>query len=413
MPVVAAGQFACVYKVTTGQQAAAVRCFTREVKDQQQRYGWLHDYLSAVLPESFVNFQYLENGIKVKGAWYPIVKMDWADGQPLNLFVKDNLGRPDALSTLAARWRGATASLRGLDIAHNDLQHGNVMVGNDGRLRLVDYDGIFLPRFQGQSSPETGHKNYQHPQRTAANYNAQIDNFPALAIYLSLLALRIDPRLWDRFYNDDNLLLTQRDYADPGQSECLKALQQSADGQVRLLAARLAEFCKLPVDQVPDLESVLQGRSAPLSPPTTPSPVNQAVGGYRPRPRPQPQPVNTLITCPQCHNKNDQGLIYCINPLCMAPLLPNNLTCRCGARIPANARYCFRCGRPQGQRATANAPARQPAARTNPAPRQPANPPKIRPAPPSRPVPAAKTCTNCRTQAPATAKFCNRCGTAL
>ena len=84
MPVVATGQFACVYKVTAGNREMAVRCFTREVKDQQVRYGLLHEYLDAVLPESFVRFQYLERGILVKGNWYPIVRMDWARGEPLN-----------------------------------------------------------------------------------------------------------------------------------------------------------------------------------------------------------------------------------------------------------------------------------------------------------------------------------------
>ena len=76
MPVVAAGQFACVYKVSVGNREVAVRCFTREVKDQQFRYGWLHEYLDTALPDSFVRFQYLEHGILVKGQWYPIVRMD-------------------------------------------------------------------------------------------------------------------------------------------------------------------------------------------------------------------------------------------------------------------------------------------------------------------------------------------------
>ena len=152
----------------------------------------------------------------VKGQWYPIVRMDWASGEPLNRFIRNNLGNSDAIADVARRWRGEVmAPLRGLNIAHNDLQHGNVMVEANGRLHLVDYDGIFLPRFQGEPSPEIGHKNYQHPQRSAGNYDDQIDNFPAFVIYLSLLALRADQSLWDRFYNDDNLLLTQRDYSNP------------------------------------------------------------------------------------------------------------------------------------------------------------------------------------------------------
>ena len=48
MPLVFSGAFACVYPVSVGNQTFAVRCFTREVSDQQARYGELSSYLLAV-----------------------------------------------------------------------------------------------------------------------------------------------------------------------------------------------------------------------------------------------------------------------------------------------------------------------------------------------------------------------------
>ena len=120
------------------------------------------------------------------------------------------------------------ASLRGLRIAHNDLQHGNVMVQADGSIRLVDYDGMYLPEFRGERSPELGHKNYQHPQRSAEHYDENVDNFPSLVIYVSLLAVAADAGLWD-FHDEDNLILTRKDYADPGSSEVFGRLKRSSD----------------------------------------------------------------------------------------------------------------------------------------------------------------------------------------
>ena len=87
------------------------------------------------------------------------------------------------------------------------------MVQRDGNIRLVDYDGMFLPQFRGARSPELGHTNYQHPLRTAENYDASVDNFPSLVIYLSLLAIAADPGLWS-FYDEKNLILTRDDYTD-------------------------------------------------------------------------------------------------------------------------------------------------------------------------------------------------------
>ncbi len=277
MPLVFSGAFACVYCVSVGGRKFAVRCFTREVRDQQYRYNQLSEYLIGVLPPSFVHFEYLEHGISVGGGWYPIVRMDWVEGESLSNFAGSRLHDPDALLRVAAQWRGGpAASLRGLRIAHNDLQHGNVMVQVDGRLRLVDYDGMFLPRLRGQRSPELGHRNYQHPLRSAADYDAYVDNFPSLVIYLSLVALASDPGLWS-FNNEDNLIFTRNDYAAPRESDLFGRLRESPDEFVAKLAGRLEECCALPVEQVPDLEALLQGLppgpgpSPPASAPSAPA----------------------------------------------------------------------------------------------------------------------------------------------
>lgn len=344
LPAVYSGNFACVYQVKRpDQQESAVRCFTREVGDQKTRYGHLSDHLNDVILDSFVNFQYLEEGIMVGGKWYPVVMMDWAQGEPLNRYVGNAVrdGQAARLREMAARWRGAVGGLHGVRIAHNDLQHGNVLVSSDHRIKLVDYDGIFLPQFQGEKSPEIGHKNYQHPGRGPEHYNNEIDNFPALVVYLSLLALSSDPSMWEKFHNDDNLVLTRRDFQDPQHSKCFADLQGNSDQRVRKLAGQLAELCAAPVEQTPPLESILAGVSnnSVQSTQTRPSADYRELlrqGGN--------QGGNTRpILCPRCSWVNEADLIFCTN--CLAPLSKNTLPCPCGTQIPDNAVYCHRCGR--------------------------------------------------------------------
>ena len=92
-----------------------------------------------------------------------------------------------ALTTLAGRWRELVALLQRSEFAHGDLQHGNVMVDQEGRLRLVDFDGVWIPQLSGQSPPsEFGHPNYQHPLHH--HWDRWLDTFSALVIYLSLIA---------------------------------------------------------------------------------------------------------------------------------------------------------------------------------------------------------------------------------
>ncbi len=280
LPLMFSGSFACVYSLSVGNQKFAVRCFTREIKDQQSRYEQLTNYLYGVLPPAFVDFEYLEHGINFRGDWYPIVKMEWVEGDSLSKFVDSNINEPAILRRIAAQWRGGTtANLRGLRIAHNDLQHGNVMVQRDGSIRLVDYDGMFLPHFRGQRSPELGHKNYQHPLRTSEDYDDYVDNFPTLVIYTSLLAIAAEPDVWS-FFNDDNLIFTRDDYADPKSSQIFNRLNNSPDPAVVNLTKRLDECCSLPVKEVPDLETILL--DLPPSPAPARAPAPSAPGASVP-----------------------------------------------------------------------------------------------------------------------------------
>ena len=106
LPLMWSGSFACVYSLSVGNQKFAVRCFTREIKDQQSRYEQLSNYLDGVLPPAFVSFEYLENGINLRGDWYPAVKMEWVEGDPLGKFVDSNVNEPDTLRRIARQWRG-------------------------------------------------------------------------------------------------------------------------------------------------------------------------------------------------------------------------------------------------------------------------------------------------------------------
>lgn len=378
MPLVRSGNFAAVYEVVAQQgRKFAVKCFTRTVNDQQIRYGHLNEYLRYTLPPTLVEFEFQEKGILVQGEWYPIVKMEWVNGVPLNRYVETNLSSPAELTRIARRWRGAVGDLLSREIAHNDLQHGNVLIQPDSTIRLVDYDGIFLPRYLGEPSPEIGHQNFAHPQRTAQDYAGYVDNFPSLIIYISLLALARDPDLWNVFYNEDNLLFTKSDYADPASSECFRALKGSSDDTVRQLVGYLEDFCHRPVSEVPDLETILNGggNSPFVAPPTTVPPTG-AVSEYRrlmqmrqqgasstaapktpvvPAANPKPAPpvtvppassVATEILCPECNVPNPRDLIWCSVDGCHEVLHPGRLICSaCGRVVPVNVSYCTHCGR--------------------------------------------------------------------
>jgi hypothetical protein len=257
LPRPRSGGFASVYKMRCGQRDWAVRCFLRDFADQQKRYASISDHLSRNRIPYMVGFSFLRQGIRVRGQWYPILKMEWVQGEPLHIYIERNLGRPGDLLSLANRWVQLVQTLQQAGLAHGDLQHGNVFVIG-GHLRLIDYDGMYVPSLSGEVSHEVGHRNYQHPMRNEFDFGPYLDNFPAWVVYVSLIALSIDPQLWARFSGGDEcLLFRKKDFEQPETSDIVHALEYSSDARIRSVGTLFKSLFYLGPQQVPSLDGQL------------------------------------------------------------------------------------------------------------------------------------------------------------
>ncbi|HVG96058.1 MAG TPA: hypothetical protein VNK05_04115, partial [Chloroflexota bacterium] len=260
LPRPISGNFASVYRVVSGTDVWAVRCFLHPVTDQQLRYAEISRRLQEARLPYTVGFEYLPRGVRVRGQWYPVLKMAWVQGTPLHEYVRRHLGQPSALLDLAAGWLEMTAALQAAGIAHGDLQHGNVLVV-DGRPKLIDYDGMYVPALAGRRSHELGHRHYQHPQRTETDFGPETDRFSSWVIYTALVALAADASLWERTgAGEEFLLLRDDDFRQPEASATLSALAGHADPRLRALADLLRTMVRLPLAAVPSLD----GSTAPV-----------------------------------------------------------------------------------------------------------------------------------------------------
>jgi Ser/Thr protein kinase RdoA (MazF antagonist) len=197
LPIVMSGNFADVYPIECPvNRTYAVKCFTREVPGQRDRYREISAHLQQVKLPFTVEFSYLdgEQGIRIRGQWYPVLKMEWVEGTTLNQFVSENVQKPQMLEALGQLWVQLAQKLRDARIAHADLQHGNVLLvpvpgakAGTVKLKLIDYDGMFVPALANRASGELGHVNYQHPARFRDQvYSTDVDRFPHLVICTAL-----------------------------------------------------------------------------------------------------------------------------------------------------------------------------------------------------------------------------------
>ncbi len=273
LPTPCSGNFADVYQLAgRGGTRWAVKCFTREIRDLQERYAAIGRHLHQAQLPFTVNFQYLAQGIRVRGQWYPALKMEWIEGLLLNDFIPMGLGRPALLDALFELWTRMARRLRKADIAHGDLQHGNVLLvpdqaGTSLTLTLIDYDGMWVPSLSGWPCGEVGHPNYQHPQRLREEtYGPEVDRFAVLAVATALRCLRIGGRaLWERYDNGDNLLFTARDFNQPEASPLFRELVQLDDPLARQMAQALRTAAQQPLTQTPLLEDLLAQHPAAVA----------------------------------------------------------------------------------------------------------------------------------------------------
>jgi hypothetical protein len=255
LPKPRGGQMATVFKVQTGEHTWAVRCFGSASAERAERYDAITAFLAGHRSRYTVGFEYLQDGIRVDGLCYPILRMQWVEGDLLHVYLAKHRGDANVLFALAHAWIDLSRELHVLAFAHGDLQHGNVIVTRDGDLRLIDYDGMFVPELAGRCAAENGHRNYQHPRRDARTFGPTVDTFSLWAIFISIVALARDASVWEALdYGDDCLAFRHADFVRPSTSRAFLHLRGGADGDVRALAAFLESMLSHDPQGLPPLE---------------------------------------------------------------------------------------------------------------------------------------------------------------
>jgi len=292
-PIHLGGGIVCAYKVGDW----VVRCFTgKPPADLPERYAAVNAYLAEYTLKTGQRLDFLvptfwvSPGVRVGGRDWPFVKVAFIhNGTPLGSALSENREDAHFLRALAANWRSMMVKMEQAQIAHGDLDVTNVMVWdapNGGALQLIDYDAMYAPPLRGRARAEFGHEHFQPAEQSMQGYNAEMDRFSSLVIYLSIMALASDPSMWDACDADETsrLLVGAPDFAKPEISANFSRLQRLRIPDVSKCLAALRtslEQRRMP----PALEDVLAGPDPAMSRPLEP-----------PRPATARRPVRPLGT---------------------------------------------------------------------------------------------------------------------
>ena len=240
-PVMSSGNFAVVFKMKDENDGKlyAVKCFIKDQQGRDESYRKIADELETVSSSYILPLRYLENELFVDSAQcdkeeFPVVVMEWVECETLDAYLNRNLNDKYELEMLSYRFNRMAAWLLAQPFAHGDLKPDNILVRKDGSLILVDYDGMYVPSMKGEKAREIGSPDYRQPSRTDNDFDEHIDDFSIAAIALSLKAIALNHKL--KTTSSDTLLLSEKDYHSPNESQLLKDIQKlTSDSELLML----------------------------------------------------------------------------------------------------------------------------------------------------------------------------------
>ena len=231
-PYRSSGAFAVVFKMqdkSTGKYYA-LKCFTEEQQGRAEAYRQIADELDLLDSPYITSVKYMEKELFVDSQCeedeFPVLLMDWVDGETMEAYIAANYRNQSAMSMLSYRFGKMAAWLRTQSFSHGDIKPDNIIVRPDGSLTLVDYDGMFVPSMKGSQSPTIGTRDFSHPLRTVDDFDETIDDFSLASIALSLKAISMKSTLLDIYAASDRLLFSENDYRNPSNSKVISALQE-------------------------------------------------------------------------------------------------------------------------------------------------------------------------------------------
>ncbi|MFI3292143.1 MAG: hypothetical protein SNG27_01420 [Rikenellaceae bacterium] len=192
------GNNVVLFKILIDNRWATIRCYMRKTKHLKNIYG--SNYLCDEL--------YIYSS-STSGYWIDVVIGEWVDGETLLTKIEEGVdnNNQELLKLLADNFDKLAVELLDSESAHGDLTVENIIVTPSGELKLIDFDGAFIPELAGFESVEIGTAAFQSPRRTTRSFSRHMDDYSIALISTALRALSVKPDLYKKFIFRDGLMI--------------------------------------------------------------------------------------------------------------------------------------------------------------------------------------------------------------
>lgn len=282
------GANAVVFKANYHNRTYGFRCFLNNDSDRVTRAKSISKYLENVNASWKIDYRFLENEIIVQGKSYPLIQMSWSSGKDLNTWIGHNLNETEKLNQLQKKIVELSKSLEENNIGHGDIQCGNLLVEEIGSiltLKLIDYDGMYIPSLSHLNAIENGRAEFQHPSRNLIHFRPTIDRFSFLVIITAIELIKHDKSLWQSplqngFNSLDNLLFSAKDFKNNHSSELFRRARNLNSNAVNFYLNQITTAINSDISRVNE-PSLYQDQGFSVAPDVKPHPQTVPPGLIR------------------------------------------------------------------------------------------------------------------------------------
>jgi len=294
-----------VFKATYNSKLYAIRFFLNDDHELFRRYHEIQNYLASRQLSWKVPFEFLTE------EYYPVVKMDWVEGNTVTEYLDSIITQPELLSQFQSKLLLLSTELEKNNIAHGNLNMKHIRVERKQQedvIKLIDYDSMFIPSLKEKDSLTAGTSSFQHPMRLASDFSHTIDRFSIWVFVTALEAFKTDASLWTKatehgYDRSRQILFNYRDLAIPQQSRAFQIMRSYNNEALNFYADKLTAFCN-----VKSLDAIeppqLFSKNSFVSPPKIESPEikfapKQAEPEKTVLKEPEPKPVTPSVVTQQ------------------------------------------------------------------------------------------------------------------
>ncbi len=263
-PMYSSGNFGVVFTLSSlaEEQPFSLKCFTRHQWGRREAY----QRLCCDMPSSpfLAKMEYLSDEIAVcpygsdSMQLFDALRMEYIEGVTLSEMLRQCVYVHDirTLQQLSRAFEELALWLLGEPVAHGDIKPDNIMVTPNMELKLIDYDGFYLPGMVGESQRECGTESFQHPLRSSAPFDRNIDDYSIAALCLSLRVAAKDIEVYERFCTDSSELIFS-----PSEAIAYSSVSLDYISQCEVVDERLITAVRSASPHIPQLAEIIASTS--------------------------------------------------------------------------------------------------------------------------------------------------------